>query len=273
MTVFFVFSDESGGYLRIRSANFLKKYPYYCRSALMVSAEDWIELRKPFHSLKDKWGIAEDTELKWDHIWLRTSLSASSFNSKYPDLSHLSSEQMLGFVKACVSELVKCQSCVLVFTVTENASVRNIGQERIWEMHLEDIMQRVEMRISRGATNLALFLLDNTEKGTEKKLRERYSALIKDGVLLKYEHIKDSIAFEYSHHSFAIQMADFCAGAFNGMLRGYRESSSVFRMLYPRVAKSRAGAFMGFGVCEVPTDRQGLRLRIEELIHKAVCGE
>lgn len=232
----------------------------------MLSANDWMRLREPFKSLKKAHSISPMVELKWDHLWLRKN-QPEDFVSKNPGLAHLTFADMVNFVRDCVSASMACESCRLFFTVTENQSVSGFSKNRIWEMHLEELMPRVEMQINNDSSNLAVFFLDSTgEKNGDKDLRERYFQLVNKGAFFNHEHIRDGLAFEYSHHSYAIQMADFCAGIFNNMLRGYEESSSLFRMLYPKIVKSKTQEFMGYGVREVPLDKEGVRLAVRKRI-------
>lgn len=54
MSVFFAFSDESGKYKKERTDKFISKNPFYCRSAVLLEAQDWIQLKDEFHRLKKK---------------------------------------------------------------------------------------------------------------------------------------------------------------------------------------------------------------------------
>jgi len=274
MTVYLVFSDEAGQYRRERNANFLKRYPFYCRSSLMLSVEDWLSLRGSFEGLKSKWGIPKDFELKWDTLWLRKSMVVEKFNAKFPEISHLFLKDMLGFVQDCFVGLGGLDSCKLVFTVTDNSSAIYYKEITLWKKHVEDIMQRVQMTAQSGKNDLAVVFLDNIHEDAEKEIREECFDLIRTDKLVHYSHIKDSVYFEYSHHSFAMQLADFCAGVFNGTLRGFDDSKILFRMVYPGlIRKSNRGAIMGYGVCEIPTDKEGTRLRIRNLISIALSDD
>lgn len=202
MGVFFVFSDESGVYRRITSERVLQRVPFYCRCGLLIGVDDWISLRKKFSALKASHSIPKESEIKWEFLWLAKT-NMEEFKKRNPDLQHLTFRRLLSFVTKCLEEMSNCSSCKLVFTVTVNALV-GASEERVWRMHLEDIMQRVEMQIGSGRDNLAVIFLDSVSKSSENVLRERYSELLRDGVFLEYRHIKDSIAFEYSHHSYAM---------------------------------------------------------------------
>jgi hypothetical protein len=130
------------------------------------------------------------------------------------------------------------------------------------------------MTAQSGEKNLAIVFLDNLHKDAEKEIREACYDLIRKDELVHYSHIKDCVYFEYSHHSYAMQLADFCAGVFNGALRGFGDSKTLFRMVYPGlIRKSSRGVIMGYGVCEIPTDKEGTRLRIRNLISSALSDD
>nr|WP_256329707.1 DUF3800 domain-containing protein [Fervidobacterium changbaicum] len=133
-------------------------------------------------------------------------------------------------------------------------------------------MQRVEMEIQYSQDNIAILFLDPIGREADRSIREAYRQIYLCGDFIKkYKHIKDSLSFELSHHSFGIQLCDYCAGIFNGVLKGYTPSIEVFRTrLRPFLRKSSEGKFMGCGIVEVPKNeqaRQFLLSRICGIIH------
>src|ERR1700730_9526804 len=66
--VYFAFSDENGGYLRIRPAAFVKRFPYFIRSTLLIRAEDWPTLRVRAEGLRALLPALAINEIKWSHI-------------------------------------------------------------------------------------------------------------------------------------------------------------------------------------------------------------
>lgn len=101
-------------------------------------------------------------------------------------------------------------------------------------------------------------------------LREQYKNTLYRGLFIeKYQHIKDSISFELSHHSFGIQMADYAAGIFNGTLRGFNNSEELFsKYLIGLIRRSEEGKIFGYGICEVPKDpviRSALQSKLTQL--------
>jgi hypothetical protein len=93
-----------------------------------------------------------------------------------------------------------------------------------------------------------------------KYFRDIYSELFLNGDFIKeYNHIKDSINIEFSHHSVGIQIADYISGVFGAFLKGidnkgYTRGANMFKeKVYPHLRKSPSGLIMGYGIREVPS--------------------
>jgi len=65
MTSYFVFSDEAGAYKRRAGKNYLKRHPYYCRSGILISTVDYMDIRKKVEKLREKLEIPPNIEVKW----------------------------------------------------------------------------------------------------------------------------------------------------------------------------------------------------------------
>ena len=123
-------------------------------------------------------------------------------------------------------------------------------------MHLQDLMQRVEMEVcERNPTGLAVIFADQMSgDDNHRDLRKMYSEL-RAGAdrFLQYDHIMDSICFMDSAHCCGIQLADFVAGAVNGFLRGYDAAEKLFALqIYAHVRKTISGTQLGYGMIEIP---------------------
>lgn len=253
VVVYFVSSDEAGSYRETRTDEFLKRYPYYSRCGLMIEARDWPTLRTRFMNTKESCGIPVDFELKFQDLW-DAKIDWKRFARTHTEVKHLNYQDLQSFVRKSLDVLARTDSFRIIFTVTKNDSVGPISQDKIWKWHLQNIMQRVEMQICKSPSNLAVFFLDNINEATEKKMRKWYYELLRGGDLLEYNHIKDSVSFEYSHHSSVMQLADFCVGVFNGCLRDFTFSRACSKAIIPKIVSSKQGEIMGYGVCEIPTD-------------------
>ena len=69
MTIYFVFSDESGNYRQVRNIRFNLKNPYYLRASLLMRGDDWLFLDKYYRQLKREFGLASENEIKYSDVW------------------------------------------------------------------------------------------------------------------------------------------------------------------------------------------------------------
>lgn len=134
-------------------------------------------------------------------------------------------------------------------------------------MHLQNLMQRVEMEME-GEGSLAAIFIDSVDSPTDAAFERFYNSLFTSGDLIReYSHVLDCIGIEQSHHSVGIQIADYVSGVTDGWLKGYMESSAIFNGAVMPLLRRSSGArlTMGYGLIEVPTDstfRAELRTRL-----------
>lgn len=263
MSVFFVFSDEAGCYRQHRFERFLMAHPFYVRAYLIIDANDWTKLNSQYFSVKEKYGISKDKEIKWSYIWsLRKSKEKGTLSEKdvYYFLKDFEEEDLIDFVKECLGILKCCSCCKLIFTITFNSLdfTGQINDASLYKMHLQDAMQRIEMEIQNDDNNLAIIFLDPVELRNDSMLRQYYHEVYTQGDFIrKYKHIKDSLSFELSHHSIGIQIVDYCAGIFNSSLKGYSVAKDIFKnYIWDSIrTNSKNGDPYGFGIVEVPKNK------------------
>lgn len=270
MATYFLFSDEAGQYRRNPTGTFCNRYPFYVRSAVLIDVDSWITLKDDFFALKQQSGLPINKEIKWSYLWSLTkhynNREAIPSDADYHFLEGFSLDTLYGFVRDSCSLLEGCSYCKIVLTVTANRTENSWYNKTIYKWHLQELMQRVEMEIESKDDNLAIMFFDSTDLEVEKLLREAYSSIYTSGDYIKnYSHIKDSISFEQSHHSFGIQIADYAAGIFNGFLHNFKFGTSLFtEHLYNLLRRDvKTGEIMGYGIREVPSDA-GFRTLLEE---------
>lgn len=277
MAVYLVFSDEAGDYKKVRNDKFIRNHPFYCRSAVILNASHWKCLRDNFCNLKEHFLNIEPTkEVKWSYIWSVASYKRS--NKKIPKskafyfLKDYSIDTLVSFVDKSLELLSQCDDCCLVYTITFNEKDKTpkISEEKILKMHLQDIMQRIQMQIQMEADNLAVFFFDSKSKKIDYKLKEIYQSVYQEGDFIeRYTHIIDSIVFDWSHHSIGIQFADYCAGVFYGLLKSHKKSFELFRNRIWQKVRNQDGDCFGYGICEVPSNaenRNYLRSKINTIL-------
>ncbi len=260
MAVHFVFSDEAGDYHISPSPRFLKAHPYFIRVGVIIKGDNWTLLRDEFDRVQKKYQFPTDYELKWSYIGSimahRQRGETIPHDRPYARFREYSNEELLGFVKDAVSLLKKCEFCRIVYTITDNSVVQKIAKNQLYKMHVQDLMQRTEMEL-QGKEGLAIMLLDPKDETTDSFVRSAYATIYRDGDFIsKYLHIVDSLSFVLSNQSFGIRFADYVAGIFNGFIREYPTSTELFEnQVWPLVRKNPIGNPLGWGICDVPTDK------------------
>lgn len=272
MAVYFIFSDEAVDYSNSPSQRFLKAHPYFIRSGLVIKGEDWPSLRDGFNRLQNETGLPIDCELKWSHvssiIQHRKRREPIPKDRDYSRFGCFSNEELLGFVKDTVGLLKTCDFCRIVYTLTDNNLVQQIAKNKLYKMHIQDLMQRTEMEL-QGIEGLAVMFLDPKDETTDSLVRSAYTSIYHDGDFISsYLHISDSLSFLFSNQSFCIWFADYVVGIFNGFMRGYKESTELFKnQIWSLIRKNPIGNPLGWGICEVPKDsnvRDKIKKRLVE---------
>lgn len=261
MKTFFAFIDGAGNYQQYRNQKFTKRHPYFIKACVIFPAEKWQTLAAhQSHLLKKHTGQLL-REIKWNHLW---KLRRRDVNNK--PLSYRPHEKFLKLVsfdaaQKYADELIRILPEIeakVICTVTPNCVFTDrVSEKNIERMHLQDLMQRVEMEVAAQdpATGLALLFCDQMSgEENEVDLKEKYHELHCTGDLIScYSHIMDSVSFLSSHQSCGIQLADFVAGAFNGFLRGYDKSEKIFALrVYAHLPRRADGRELGYGIVDVP---------------------
>lgn len=277
MSVYFIFSDESGDYKKERTDDFIQSQPYYCRSSIILEAGNWKPLINNLCALKaDLLKIDPDKEVKWNYLW---SLFKYKKNKKeipktapFYFLRNHSLELLLLFIEESLKLLAQCDDCYLIYTITlnERGRTEDFPEEYMLQMHMQDMMQRVEMQVQSEANNLCVLFFDSKGKKLDKKLKEAYHLIYQQGDFIqKYNHIVDSLFVDFSHHNIGIQLADYCAGIFNAALRSHKNSVGIFKnLLWQKVRRFKGNVF-GYGICEIPTNKQN-RIWLKEKISSII---
>ena len=268
MSIHFIFSDEAGDYCEARGTKFLKANPYFIRASVMIEGDAWAVLRDMFQQIQMKYRFPTNYELKWCYIGSimahRKRGESIPDGRRYSAFRDWSNDELLGFVEDTVGLLRMCDFCRVVYTLTDNGRVPNISSEKLYKMHIMDLMQRVELELA-PKSGLGVIFLDPKDQPTDSLVRAAYTRIYQDGDFIdKYLHIADSLSFVFSDQSFGIRFADYLAGIFNNFLRGYPQSEELFKKaIWPIVRKSPIGNPLGWGICEVPSD-VSVREKIKE---------
>jgi hypothetical protein len=125
MMVHFGFGDENGAYQKDRSYRFVRRYPYFIRSTLVIRADEWESLRDKIDFLRSSVGLTTPTaEIKWAHLWQlkrfenqRTKIDP---NHALGFLRDCSFSEALRYVEESLKKLRALEYARVILTVTDN---------------------------------------------------------------------------------------------------------------------------------------------------------
>lgn len=278
MPIFFAFSDESGKYKKERTDKFISKNPFYCRSAVLLEAEDWISLQEEFHRLKKNLlDVDYPQPVKWSYIWslFKHFQKKESVppNKPYLSLRQHSLDRLVDFIRQVLQLLNECPSCRVALTLTfnERDKTESLEIQHILKLHINHILEAIEGEMKKIPESTCVLFLNREEPAIERRLKEAISEIHKEGSQPRFPHIKDSLDFEYFSQSFGSQLADYYAGVFNGCCRLYPQSIDLFRhQVWPKVIKKGAEA-LGFGIVEIPESPKN-REALKEILEKVFAS-
>ncbi len=268
MAIYFAFSDENGVYHANRNENFLSRHPFYVRCTVIINGDEWKKLNLLFVQLKKKYNLPVEKEIKWSYLWslkkLKVSGKGISKKEKFYFLKDCDTHLLLKFIEESLDLLGHLSFAKIILTVTNNRDCARINESSFYKMHLQEVMQRVEMELRKEDESLCVLFMDSISERKDRLLREVYNSLFHEGDFVEYRHLKDSLNFEASDHSVGIQIADYIAGCFSSTLKGYKSGKGIFDSYVKCYVRTGAASSMllGYGIREVPrndTAREALR--------------
>ena len=66
---YFVFTDEAGAYNKRPNEKFRRSHPFYIRSNVRMSADDYSLFQNEIEELNKKYGVPVEEEIKWSDLW------------------------------------------------------------------------------------------------------------------------------------------------------------------------------------------------------------
>ncbi len=264
MSIYFAFSDENGEYKPEPGKNFLRSHPFYVRTTALIDGDEYKKLSNKFLYKKRKFDLPEDKEIKWSYLW---SLRKHKLNSEeitedkpYYFLKDVDYHELINYVEQQLQLLSQLDFIKIIISVTKNSRNLTFTETRMHEMHLEVLMQRIEMELQDDYSNLGIIFMDPQSDRKDASIRDAYFNLARYGNFIeKYKHIKDSLNFENSHHSIGIQMADYISGCTGAFLKSqtrdtYVRGKEMFANdIFPYLRR-KGEQICGIGICEVPTE-------------------
>ena len=280
MSTYFGFSDECGDYIQGINEKQLKTHPFYIRSTLLINSSEWKKLNSLFQHLKTTYELPKHKEVKWSYLWQLRKFQRDKItipdNEPFKYLEKYNYEKLLQYVDDSLNLINQLDFKKIILTYTNNNITNRHDVKYILKFHLQEMMQRIEMDLQHDFNNLAVIFIDPVNEEKNKYYREIYFEIFANGdIVNEYNHIKDSINLEFSHHSVGIQIADYIGGAFSSVLKctntaNYKKGTDMFfKSVYPNIRRFR-DRIHGYGIREVPQNahiRAQLIEKIERLSH------
>ena len=254
---YLVFTDEAGAYKAQTTPEFRKRHPFYIRSNVMISMEDYRDFQKEMQTLNGMYEIPVGEEVKWSDLWEKLRN-----RPRTPAIAAMAEDRLKGYYRKVFECATQKDSLQYIFTITnvyEQYSL--LAEQHIYKFHLQEAFQRVQMDL-RPHNGFAVFIMDELNAETIKQIKAVCHEFTVNGDFIRnYGNVYHSILTESSNQSAGIQLADYAVGAMYGYLRrafiapdNYAFATDMYNgYIASKLRHSAAGNVMGYGIREAPT--------------------
>lgn len=262
---YLIFTDEAGAYKAQTTPEFRRRHPFYVRSNVMISMDDYMEFQKEMQTLNGMYEIPVGEEIKWSDLWEKLRN-----RPRTPAIAAITEDRLKGYYRKVFECASQKDSLQYIFTITNVYEQYCLLEERhIYKFHLQEAFQRVQMDL-RPRNEFAVFIMDELNAETIKQIKAVCHEFTVNGDFIRnYGNVYHSILTESSNQSAGIQLADYAVGAMYGYLRrsfiapaNYAFATDMYNdYIYRKLRHSAMGSIMGYGIREVPkhlTLRQNL---------------
>ncbi len=262
---YLIFTDEAGAYKAQTTPDFCNRHPFYVRSNVMISMDDYMEFQKEMQTLNGMYEIPVGEEIKWSDLWEKLRN-----RPRTPAIAAITEDRLKGYYRKVFECALQKDSLQYIFTITNVYEQYCFWEERhIYKFHLQEAFQRVQMDLS-PRNEFAVFIMDELNTETIKQIKAVCHEFTVNGDFIRnYGNVYHSILTESSNQSAGIQLADYAVGAMYGYLRrsfiapdNYAFATDMYNdYIYRKLRHSAMGSIMGYGIREVPkysTLRQNL---------------
>ena len=262
---YLIFTDEAGAYKAQTTPDFRKRHPFYVRSNVIISMDDYMEFQKEMQTLNGMYEIPVGEEIKWSDLWEKLRN-----RPRTPAIAAITEDRLKGYYRKVFECASQKDSLQYIFTITNVYEQYCLLEERhIYKFHLQEAFQRVQMDL-RPRNEFAVFIMDELNAETIKQIKAVCHEFTVNGDFIRnYGNVYHSILTESSNQSAGIQLADYAVGAMYGYLRrsfiapaNYAFATDMYNdYIYRKLRHSAMGSIMGYGIREVPkhlTLRQNL---------------
>lgn len=254
MSNYFVFTDEAGVYQQYPSVKHRNSHPFYIRSNVMMSIDDYRQYQIDMQRISGEYEIPFDEEIKWSDLW-----SKMKNKPRNALIARMPESRLRGYYRKVLETAFGKHSTHYLFTATDIVGrTCNWRSELVYKSHLQDAFQRIQMDM--GANDFATFVMDELNEETIKQIKAACHAFTVQGDFVDYKNLYQGVLIENSLYSPGIQLADYAAGIMNGYLRGkivspgnYQFASDLYsEFIQPKIRCHVNGKIVGYGVVDIP---------------------
>lgn len=253
---YLIFTDEAGAYKAQTTPEFRRRHPFYVRSNVIISMDDYMEFQKEMQTLNGMYEIPVGEEIKWSDLWEKLRN-----RPRTPAIAAITEDRLKGYYRKVFECASQKDSLQYIFTITNVYEQYCLLEERhIYKFHLQEAFQRVQMDL-RPRNEFAVFIMDELNAETIKQIKAVCHEFTVNGDFIRnYGNVYHSILTESSNQSAGIQLADYAVGAMYGYLRrsfiapaNYAFATDMYNdYIYRKLRHSAMGSIMGYGIREVP---------------------
>lgn len=270
---YFVFTDEVGTYTSSPSERFIKSHPFYIRANVMMSINDYRQYQMDMQRINGMYEVPFDEEIKWSDLGTKRK----GGKPRNATIATMSADRLKGYYRKVLEAANAKESTQFLFTVTDIVGQTcRIGEDYIYQYHLQDAFQRVQMDL-KGTDSFAIFVMDELNEETIKRIKAACHKFTVKGDFVKYKNLYQGVLTESSLYSPGIQLADYAAGIMNGYLRRYILSPDNFQFatdlynefIYPKLRHHALGNICGYGVIDIPK-KTSFRAQLERVFDEII---
>lgn len=253
---YLIFTDEAGAYKAQTTPEFRRRHPFYVRSNVIISMDDYMEFQKEMQTLNGMYEIPVGEEIKWSDLWEKLRN-----RPRTPAIAAITEDRLKGYYRKVFECASQKDSLQYIFTITNVYEQYCLLEERhIYKFHLQEAFQRVQMDL-RPRNEFAVFIMDELNAETIKQIKAVCHEFTVNGDFIRnYGNVYHSILTESSNQSAGIQLADYAVGAMYGYLRrsfiapaNYAFATDMYNdYIYRKLRHSAMGSIMGYGIRAVP---------------------
>ena len=192
---YLIFTDEAGAYKAQTTPEFRRRHPFYVRSNVMISMDDYMEFQKEMQTLNGMYEIPVGEEIKWSDLWEKLRN-----RPRTPAIAAITEDRLKGYYRKVFECASQKDSLQYIFTITNVYEQYCLLEERhVYKFHLQEAFQRVQMDL-RPRNEFAVFIMDELNTETIKQIKAVCHEFTVNGDFIRnYGNVYHSILIESSN--------------------------------------------------------------------------